>query len=140
MLTIESIDAELRDRPAYLPQRVAYHNNGTHLEAPNYFQTLLRNVGNHVTAAPPKSEIIVVSHALGLDLLRKSANVERPNVLTAIDDLRARGVRFLACRNTLREREIDPSDLHGVVAADFVPSGVAHLTHLQSIGYGYLHI
>lgn len=143
MLTIEEIDAALAGAASYGVQRVAFHNNGSHTATPGYFPTLLRNVGNHLSAAPEGSSIVVVSHAMGVDLLRKNTNIEcgdSTDVLAKIDELRRSGVRFLVCRNTLRERSIDPSDLRGVTAGDFVRSGVAHLAFLQQNGFAYLHI
>ena len=56
-----------------------------------------------------------------------------------IDDLKAEGVRFLICRNTLTQRKIDWHELHGVTEADIVPSGVAEIVRLQGMGFSYVH-
>ena len=56
-----------------------------------------------------------------------------------IDALKGLGVRFLICKNTLTERKIDWHGLHGVKEDDIVPSGVAELARLQSLGFTYIH-
>jgi intracellular sulfur oxidation DsrE/DsrF family protein len=57
-----------------------------------------------------------------------------------LDALRADGVRFLVCANTLRERQIDWHSLYGVKEEDMVPSGVAELARLQAVGFVYIHL
>jgi len=56
-----------------------------------------------------------------------------------IDNLKNQGIKFNVCANTVRGRKVDiNSDLHNVDKSDIVPSGVAELAHLQSLGYAYV--
>lgn len=57
-----------------------------------------------------------------------------------LDMLREKGVRFLICANTLKERKIDWHQLYGVKGDDIVPSGVAELARLQQMGFVYIHL
>ena len=62
-------------------------------------------------------------------------------VFTASTDaMKAMGVSFLICANTLRERKIDWHKLYGVKEEDIVPSGVAELARLQGMGFVYVHL
>ena len=62
-----------------------------------------------------------------------------PALAADLDRLRAKGVRFMVCRNTLKGMGLMPADLYGVQDADIVPSGVAELARLQGQGYVYIH-
>ncbi|MGH1589379.1 DsrE family protein [Methylobacterium phyllosphaerae] len=128
------------DAPAgyYADQKVVYHNGGGGPEAAAYFKRLLGNLRNHVEAVGKAHvEIRVVSLGDGVALFQSAANDE--GLSTRIDALKAMGVRFLVCANTLRERKIDRRTLYGVVEDDVVPSGVAELARLQGMGFAYIH-
>ena len=56
-----------------------------------------------------------------------------------VDALRAKGVSFLICRNTLNGMGLHAEDLYGVRPQDVVPSGVAEIARLQGLGFVYLH-
>ena len=102
------------------------------------FKRLLGNLRNHVEAVGKAHvEIRVVSLGDGVALFQSAANDE--GLSTRIDALKAMGVRFLVCANTLRERKIDRRTLYGVVEDDVVPSGVAELARLQGMGSAYIH-
>lgn len=56
-----------------------------------------------------------------------------------IDGLKAQGVAFNVCANTLKGKNVDlEGDLYGATQADVVPSGVAELAKLQAEGYTYI--
>ena len=56
-----------------------------------------------------------------------------------IDGLKAQGVSFNVCANTVRGRKVDmESDLYNVSQDDIVPSGVAEVAKLQQEGYAYI--
>ena len=75
----------------------------------------------------------------GIELLQDATR--NPDLAATIDQLRAKGVRFLVCRNTLIGRELDPfTALHGVKAEDIVSAGVAEVTALQMQGFAYLRL
>ena len=54
-----------------------------------------------------------------------------------VQDLKSQGVRFDVCEITLRNRKLSRDQF--IEEADYVPSGVAEITRLQSReGYSYL--
>jgi intracellular sulfur oxidation DsrE/DsrF family protein len=122
----------------YASQKVVYHNNGRGKDSAAYFKGLLTNLRNHVVAVgEQRIEIRVVDHGDGIKLLQMAST--DPDLAKQLDDLRAKGVRFLVCRNTLRERNIDWRTLYGVKEDDIVPSGIAELVRLQQQGFIYIH-
>ncbi len=124
-------------KPYYTFQRVVYQNNGGWPDDKAYFNRLLRNIGAHIVATDGKVEIRVVNFASGINLfLLAKQDAELAKV---VDDLRAKGVRFLICKNTIERMKLAPTDLYGVQDADIVPSGVAEIARLQGMGYVYLH-
>lgn len=64
------------------------------------------------------------------------ADSYRPGIILEAEQA---GVRFLVCANTLRERKINRSTLHGMGEDNLVPSGVAELARLQGMGFAYIH-
>ncbi|MGE0056047.1 MAG: DsrE family protein [Hyphomicrobium sp.] len=130
------------DEPAsesfYAPQKVVFHNNGRGDDSAKYFKGLLRNITNNIEAVgSDRIDIKVVDHSDGIKLFQL-ANTDAEFAKT-LNELRAKGVQFLICRNTLKERNIDWHTLYGVKETDLVPSGIAHLVYLQQQGYAYLH-
>jgi intracellular sulfur oxidation DsrE/DsrF family protein len=122
----------------YKEQKVVYHNDGGAPDNVAYFKKLMTNVKNHVNAfGETPLDVRVVDHGDGLVLFQE-AN-KQPDLASRIDALRAKGVRFLICNNTLTERHIDWHSLYGVKQEDIVPSGVAELGRLQQMGYVYIH-
>mgnify|MGYP002385088254 CR=1 FL=1 len=121
----------------YTFQKVVYQNDGGLPDANAYFERLLRNVGNHIQAVGGKVEIRVVDFGEGV---KPFVTARTDAALAAkIDALKAKGVRFLICHNTLEGMKLKPSDLYGVAAEDVVPSGVAELARLQGQGFVYIH-
>lgn len=121
----------------YAFQKVVYQNDSGLPDAPAYFARLMRNIGAHLAATDGKVEIRVVSFAEGVKLFQLAKTDAA--LATSLDKLRASGVRFLVCRNTLRAMGLKPEDLYNVQPADIVPSGVAEIARLQGQGYVYLH-
>lgn len=76
-------------------------------------------------------EVEVVAQGPGLDLL-----LPRTGLAEQVEGLRGRGVRFLACENTLRSRQVGVDDLLPGVRS--VTSAVGHLVRRQSQGWSYL--
>jgi intracellular sulfur oxidation DsrE/DsrF family protein len=113
--------------------KVVYHLNEGLVQATNG----LRNINNHLEVNP-KAKIVVVSHALGVDFLMKDARDKNGNPYeVAVQDLKARGVKFEVCEITLRNRKLTKSQF--IEDATYVPSGVAEVTRLQQReGYAYL--
>jgi len=146
----------------YPDQKVVYHNDGGHnsvsilkrlylmvrglvsdddgageANAP-YFEGLLGNIRNHINAVGKDHvKISVVDHSAGVEMF-KLANHDK-GLAAKMDALRADGVRFLICANTLNAAHIDWHRLHGVSEEDIVPSGVAEIARLEGMGYVYIH-
>jgi len=97
----------------------------------------LGNVRNHL-AADPSAHIVVVANGPGIDFLLAGAKDKNGAAFdAAVSELKARGVDFRLCRNTVTSRKIDPSTLNP--EAQIVPSGVAEAARLQAReGYSYL--
>lgn len=115
------------------PDKVVYHINDTGAQAVN----ALRNVGNHLEVNP-KAQIVIVTHARGVDFLMdgaKDANGNPYNI--RVEELKGQGVKFNVCEITLRNRKMKKTQF--IPEATFVPSGVAEITRLQQReGYAYL--
>ena len=123
--------------PYYTFQRVVYQNDGGMPDNQAYFARLLHHIGAHIAATDGKVEIRVVNFAAGVTLFQMAAT--DADLRGQIDGLRAKGVRFLICRNTLNGMGLKPEDLYGVKPDDVVPSGVAEIARLQGMGFVYLH-
>jgi intracellular sulfur oxidation DsrE/DsrF family protein len=115
------------------PDKVVYHINDTGAQAVN----ALRNIGNHLEVNP-KAQIVVVTHAQGVDFLMNGAKDRNGNPYNIrVEELKAQGIRFEVCEITLRNRKMTRSQF--IPEATWVPSGVAEITRLQQReGYAYL--
>ena len=115
------------------PDKVVYHINDTGAQAVN----ALRNIGNHLEVNP-KAQIVVVTHAQGVDFLMEGAKDRNGNPYNVrVEELKAQGIRFEVCEITLRNRKMTRSQF--IPEATWVPSGVAEITRLQQReGYAYL--
>jgi intracellular sulfur oxidation DsrE/DsrF family protein len=114
------------------PDKVVYHINNTEAQAAD----ALRNIGNHLEVNP-QAKIVVVAHARGVDFLMNDAKDKNGNPYSiAVEQLKAKGVRFDVCQITLRNRKLTRDQF--IPEATFVPSGVAEITRLQQReGYAY---
>lgn len=119
-------------RAATAQEKVVYHVNDAALA-----RTALRNVQNHVTAAP-EAKIVVVTHGKGIDFLLDGAKGDKGEAYEAqVAGLKERGVEFRVCRNTLKGRNLNDDAV--IVDAQVVPSGVAEIGRLQAKeGFVYL--
>jgi len=131
----------------YGRQRVVYHIND---DNPKQQMGALRNIQNHINAVgADQLELKVVLHGHGLSLLInpdalprlpkfRHANADE-SMSARIDSLKAQGVTFQVCANTIKGRQVNvATDLYDVNPTDIVPSGVAQLAHLQTQGYTYI--
>jgi len=99
----------------------------------------LRNIRNHLDTEPT-TQIIVVTHANGVDFLMEGAKDKKnPNIdyASLVSALKSRGVRFEVCEITLKNRSLKKEQF--IMDADFTPSGVARIGQLQAReGYAYI--
>ena len=131
----------------YGKQKVVYHIN---YDNPKQQTGALRNIQNHINAVgAEKMDIKVVLHGNGLALLVMPDSLAKlpkfkhgnanDNMTARIDGLKSQGVEFQVCANTVKGRGVDvATDLYDVDDENIVPSGVAHLSHLQIQGYTYI--
>lgn len=113
---------------AQAQDKVVYHIDNAELQATKG----LRNIRNHLDVAP-QTQIIVVTHAEGIDFLMEGAKDARnPNIdyASLVSALKARGVRFEVCEITLRNRNIGKDKF--ILDAEFTPSGVVRIGALQA--------
>jgi intracellular sulfur oxidation DsrE/DsrF family protein len=115
------------------PVRVVYHMTLGLDEA----QRGMGNVRNHL-AADPAARIVVVGNGNGIEFMLDGAKDRNGNPFdVSVQELKARGVEFRLCNNTLVQRKIDRARV--VAEADIVPSGVAEAARLQAReGFVYL--
>lgn len=123
----------------YDKQKVVYHINDVHSAT-----GALRNVKNHLNALGDENvEVIVVTHSSGAFAMvdgsmgkKNPKNGKAYNFNDQIAGLANRGVKFQICANTIKGKKIDESKINE--NAEVVPSGVAHVAHLQQQGYLYV--
>ncbi len=114
------------------PDKVVYHVN----DAVNATATL-RNISNHLEVNP-QAQIVVVTHAQGVDFLMEGAKDKNGNPYNLqVETLAQQGVTFDVCEITLRNRKLDRKQF--IPESVFVPSGVAEIAKLQARG-GYAYI
>ncbi len=92
----------------------------------------LRNIANTLKAADEwqgRFVVKVVMYGKGLTLLKDPDEATKKQ----LDGLRARGVQFEVCNNSLMEQGIDFHTLYGVSDEDVVPSGFAEVAYLQAM-------
>ena len=123
--------------PYYVFQRVVYQNDGGLPDNHAYFGRILHNIAAHIAATDGNVEIRVVNFSAGVTLFQMARTDSE--LRAQIDALRAKGVRFLICRNTLVGMGLKIEDLYAVKPEDVVPSGVAEIARLQGQGFVYLH-
>ncbi|MDE2370663.1 MAG: DsrE family protein [Burkholderiales bacterium] len=96
----------------------------------------LRNIRNHLDV-DPKAQIIVVTHAEGVDFLMEGAKDRNGSLYAGpVSALKSRGVKFEVCEITLKNRGLKQDQF--IQEADFTPSGVVRLAQLQHQGYAYI--
>ncbi len=125
LLTVSTMSSWAQDK-------VVYHLNDTASQALG----TLRNLKNHLDT-DPTAQIIVVTHAQGVDALMLEAKDRNGNPYAiAVEELTRRGVKFEVCEITLQNRALKREQF--IPEASFTPSGVVRITKLQTQGYGYL--
>jgi len=112
-------------------EKVVYHVNDASIA-----RIAMRNVENHINAAPD-AKIVVVTHGKGIDFLLNEAKDDKGAFAPQVAGLKEKGVEFKVCRNTLKGRKLEDGAV--IMEAQVVPSGVAEIGKLQAKeGYVYL--
>jgi hypothetical protein len=122
----------------YAPQKVVYHYN----QGGGWFgaghRRAVQVLQNHVAALRGALTLRVVLQGEGVDLLTLAKQDEK--VRASVDRLRAAGVRFIVCRNSLVGRKLDLAALHGARPDDIAPAAVAEIADLVGKGFVYLKL
>ncbi len=87
---------------------------------------------NNALAEAPNTKLEVVCHNNGITFLQ-SATSKQSKAITA---LKAKGVDFAACENTMKERKIEKMDI--VSEARFVPAGIIEIADKQHKKWAYI--
>lgn len=93
----------------------------------NQLNALKEHWGDEVT-------IEVLLHGPGVDMVVR----EKATQLKAIVQSREKGVHFIVCENTLRQRKIEKEKLIGDL--DYVAFGQVHLITRQEEGWSYIKV
>ena len=88
----------------------------------------LTNLTNHW----PNAKYEVVIHSMGLPFVMSSKSKQ----IQAIKALRAKGVRFLVCENTLKSQKVTKDQL--ITEVEYVPVGIAEIVEKQEQGWSYI--
>ena len=111
---------------AWAQEKVVYHFDGGLAQATKG----LRNIRNHLDVAP-KTQIVAVAHAEGVDFLMEGAKTTNGQEFAAlVGDLMSRGVKFEICEITLKNRNLKKEQF--ILGPTFTPSGVVRIGELQA--------
>ena len=137
-VSAQAVDPSKKAKNGYNQQKVVYHVNNIHTAT-----GALRNVKNHLNALGDENiEVIVVTHSSGAFAMVDGAMGKKDKKGKVYDfndqiaGLANRGVKFTICANTIRGKKIPKDKIN--VNAEVIPSGVAHVAHLQQQGYLYV--
>ena len=137
---LENTDIVNMSFAAYEEQKVVYHVTNSGGFRNRSYKNLLVVMSNHLAAVGDAwIDMRIALQGDGLDLL--VAAKSNPELAQKIDALKARGVHFVVCWNTLVSRGIDPEKaMHGVRREDIVQSSMAEVAKLLHAGYVYLKL
>jgi uncharacterized protein len=92
----------------------------------------LGNIRNLLTALKPENtEVEVVAYSQGLNLVKHDSAVAAD-----IATLQEKGVRFVACENSMRMQHVEAKDL--LTGVQPVPSGIVEVVSKQEQGWSYI--
>jgi uncharacterized protein len=92
---------------------------------------LMRQLRNMLEAAPGM-QMEVVCHGPGMDMLMSDRSI----VADKVKQFSERGITFIACENTITERQLDRSKV--LPQAGFVQAGIIHIVERQEDGWSYI--
>jgi intracellular sulfur oxidation DsrE/DsrF family protein len=94
-------------------------------------RNLMKQLRNMKEAAPTM-ELEIMCHGPGMDLLMSDRSV----VQAKVKEFAAQGIVFLACENTIKERNLDRAKV--LPEAGFVKAGIIHIVERQEQGWSYI--
>jgi hypothetical protein len=94
-------------------------------------KALMKQLGN-IKLVAPETKIEVVCHGPGLDMLLSN----KTTVLKGIQSSKEKGVEFIACEFSIKERKLDKANI--ISEAGFVPAGIIEIVTKQEEGWMYI--
>lgn len=91
----------------------------------NNLRNLKEGWGNALT-------VEVIAHGPGIELLMKSKTTQLQN----IQKMKALGITFYACENTMKEKKIEKGQI--IDESEFVKMGIGHIVERQEQGWSYI--
>jgi len=92
----------------------------------------LKNITHMFDTWGDKVKIELVAHGSGVEFLVIGKSTQEQK----ISELAAKGVKFYACENSLKDRKLTPENV--LRAASTVPSGVVEVVTKEEEGWSYL--
>jgi intracellular sulfur oxidation DsrE/DsrF family protein len=113
------------DEPLKVVVHINFAESGRHGQGLKNIENVLREVGD-------KGAVVeVVCHGGGIGLVESA----RSDHAAQVSGLIGRGVKFVACRNTMKQKSIKPEDL--IPGVETVGSGAVEVIRKQQEGYAY---
>ena len=95
-------------------------------------QKAIVNQLKNMTTHWPNAKYEVVIHSMGLAFVMS----EKSKQIGAIKVLKAKGVRFLVCENTMKSQKVTKDQL--IPEVEYVPVGIAEIVEKQEQGWSYI--
>ena len=95
-------------------------------------QKAIVNQLKNLTTHWPNAKYEVVIHSMGLPFVMSTKSKQ----IDAIKELRAKGVRFLVCENTMKSQKVSKEQI--ISEVEYVPVGIAEIVEKQEQGWTYI--
>ncbi|RBN50065.1 DsrE family protein [Flavobacterium psychrolimnae] len=95
-------------------------------------QKAIVNQLKNLTTHWPNAKYEVVIHSMGLSFVMSAKSKQ----IDAIKELRAKGVRFLVCENTMKSQKVSKDQI--ISEVEYVPVGIAEIVEKQEQGWTYI--
>jgi intracellular sulfur oxidation DsrE/DsrF family protein len=99
----------------------------------NVHKMMIRQLGN-VLAGAPNSKIEVVCHGPGINILMTKQTIVHPKIM----ELNGKGIHFVACENTMKEKKITKEEI--ILEAGYVKVGILEIVSKQEEGWSYIRM
>ncbi len=94
-------------------------------------KSLMKQLAN-ITSVAPDTEIEVVCHGPGLNMLVKSKSVVQDRIFL----MKKKGIKFVACEFSMRERNVVKEEI--LPEAGYVKAGIIEIVTKQEQGWSYI--
>ena len=94
-------------------------------------KALMKQLTN-IKSVAPETKIEVVCHGPGLDMLVSG----KTTVLKGIQSAKEKGVEFMACEFSIKERKVDKESI--IKESGFVPAGIIEIVSKHAQGWSYI--